>query len=294
MPVLLLHEDGSVVEFFMATSTSGITDSFEAKQLVKTLPTLEIVSLQEDRLRDVFLGMLWAFESLQHLGVIEAFWVHRSSLIALMRYGRFFGRFDDGNIDCVDDDLDFVVHLGNWTGDWPRFVRSFSVFAKQSGCGDCYMGATIDGLVADNGRYEKLLCLCAEVDGIFVIPLTIQRSEGDIPSLGNCSAYGSSVPCPADPDSWIGSYASGCLALPNITGRALTLSNSCTDWMTLGLRCTHVSQLGEIAKQLSGAGFISMREAWLEPACASMPVVSSAEVSKADLAGVVLDCGVQL
>ena len=167
-----------------------------------------------------------------------------------------FGHFSDGGVDCVDDDLDFVIHLGGY--DWPRFVLAFATFAKQSDLGDCYVGSAFESLLLPNGRYERLLCLVG--DHRFLLPVSIEHTDiaSSVPLLGNCSGYGHAVPCPVDVEAWIGGYKGGCVALPNTTGRASTLASSCSDWMLNGLNCSHVLELRQVAKSLDLSGFLSM------------------------------------
>ncbi|CAE8676525.1 unnamed protein product, partial [Polarella glacialis] len=237
---------------------------------LQTLPLKELVRRQEDVLEDCFFQCLRELQVAKSNGKLQSFWPRGSTLLGLLRHGRLFGHFENGQTDCVGDDIDFTIRLpqaegasrnasetGN--GSWPRFVRAMADALKAHGY-DCWVGARAERLALPGGIYEQLLCN-RETNG-FVCPVSFVRAQDEAltPETSTCSAYGQPVECPSTVRilKELANYG-GCPALPNIELAALTIGNGCVEWMRNGLAQEQLAELKSRAAKLQSQSFASMQ-----------------------------------
>ncbi|CAE8693649.1 unnamed protein product, partial [Polarella glacialis] len=256
---------------------------------LQTLPLKELVRRQEDVLQDCFFQCLRELQVAKSNGKLQSFWPRGSTLLGLLRHGRLFGHFENGQTDCVGDDIDFTIRLpqaegasrnasetGN--GSWPRFVRAMADALKAHGY-DCWVGARAERLALPGGIYEQLLCN-RETNG-FVCPVSFVRAQDEAltPETSTCSAYGQPVECPSTVRilKELANYG-GCPALPNIELAALTIGNGCVEWMRNGLAQEQLAELKSRAAKLQSQSFASMQPVWDSPSCSAERIAANEQL----------------
>jgi len=274
------------VSFWMAPTINGFSKGWAPH--LKRLPTKIVVDLQERAMQIVLHKVLDELAVMKRQNDINAFWVESSTLIALLRYGRLIGSFRDGNLDCVDDDLDFVVGLSNDTenasealrmwGPWVHFTRSMSA-ALAGHNASCYLAGNMKTSVKtstldEHSFFSFLLCIFEFYD--FTVPVSFRFNYNNSQPLGRCSGYGREVPCPSDLNRQFGKYK-GCTAIPNLEFAALTAGNQCVEWMEGGFKGIHVAELRAVAENLDMEGFLSMGPLWSSDECSGFANVDPSE-----------------
>lgn len=269
LPLGHVFEDG--LEFWTAEGVPSVRPSLP-RQMVLKAPA-PIFDHQEQFLRECFEEVTVVLQDLVVLNIISAFWPHGSTLLALVRWGRLYGVFPDGNHDCVDDDVDFAVSPAEGTHAWLRFAELAATHLQEAGF-KCHFGGAVAemALLGSGGDgYGRLLCSRAESGSGFQCPVSFIRQHAAVEMGRDCLAYGSSVPCPLDVTVMLGHYG-GCPALPNISLSALSSGDACVGWMAAGLQSLHIRHLVQMAHELHNNGYTSMVPVLGEPGCNVVPM----------------------
>lgn len=229
---------------------------------------------QERSLQIVFHEVLDDLGEWQRKGLIESYWPVKSTCLSLVRYGRLFGRFTEGGVDCVGDDLDFVVLLpivGENTT-WAYFSRIASQVLVARGT-SCYLVGEFDNTWSRPGLdesqpFHSLVCLFRQQP--FVVPVSFVFEKSSPPADALCSGYGRKVPCQKNWAKALLERFPGCLAVPSAKHAKLTVGNQCVQWMQDGFGAPHIEELIGIAHQLESEGFMSTTSLWESPECAAV------------------------
>lgn len=263
--------------FWAAATMSGVSD---ALRTVREDSFTDFVLRQEQALLMAFRLVLEEMKLIQQAGLIDAHWVETSTLIALARYGRLFGDFGDGRMDCVGDDVDIAAHMpeaGVVVDDEVVAQNAIPVLLAQrlsealaQHGALCYLNFPEKKLriVSDVSVFDTVLCNLPI--GGFEVPVSVRFVHAPAPALGQCAAYDSYVPCPLNLEEQFAKYRD-CTALPNLRYATLTTGNECVRWMEDGLSREDFAVLYKSMEWLEERSAVSMAQIWMLPACQALP-----------------------
>eukprot|EP00928_Gymnodinium_smaydae_P003826 TRINITY_DN1134_c1_g3_i1.p1 TRINITY_DN1134_c1_g3~~TRINITY_DN1134_c1_g3_i1.p1 ORF type:complete len:526 (-),score=43.85 TRINITY_DN1134_c1_g3_i1:446-2023(-) len=251
------------LDFWFGAAPSAVEPGFDS---LLEGPSSKWLPLQETALETAFFLVLGILKSAKDSNVIKNYWPTKSTLLALLRYGRLFGRLTTSGgeraYDCVGDDLDLAIAVHGKEA-WAEFIHwAVSLPGQFREAGFVCLLVENAEVLQRSGSYGQLHCV-SYLDG-WMTSVSLHyhdvTSDDDV-EMSRCLAYDVPIDCPRRSVLTLARQP-GCLALPNLSLASLTVGNTCIEWMSGGLSMENMIELSTTWEWLRNTGFLSMLDVW--------------------------------